>query len=313
MATAQVEINETQRYIDANTFVLNEPCIEFNGAQFKAQFFLDQSNGISWKILSAEQLTEPSSNCSMVRLGDAPNEVKYDLSYLIVADGNSDTGQRFDVKSTADATRLDLGFSIVKVDASAAPSLVFASNLELPLHFTNEKFGEGLDVCLSAVATDSITISNANNSFDLTLSEETEPGTKKFCVNIPQEKLETGDVVYNATLNGQIIVGSAVTYWNPQCGVQAGICGTSQNISNFPNGFNVPIIVNIESYKTSYIGFADIVDQMARIVDTVSLGWNGDVFRGVYSVRGGTFIVQPYLVDSFKRSLILSRIIVVSQ
>ncbi|MEX0963773.1 MAG: hypothetical protein WDZ52_07010 [Pseudohongiellaceae bacterium] len=84
---------------------------------------------------------------------------------MVVADGNVDTGQRYDVLSTADATRLDLGFAISNA-VESPPAFVVPTSTPVPLYFTNEVYGEGLDICLSATGADSITISNENISVD---------------------------------------------------------------------------------------------------------------------------------------------------
>lgn len=119
---AQVEITDNQRYLDLSTLTLNEPCLEFNGTQFMGQFVLDQSGGYTWKILSGEELTETRTGCTILTAGSGENDVFFNLSNLVIADGNTDTGQRYDIDSVADATRLDLGFAVTNAVASAPGS-----------------------------------------------------------------------------------------------------------------------------------------------------------------------------------------------
>lgn len=312
-AHAQVEITETQRYIDANTFVLNEPCLEFNGTKYKGQFLLDQSAGLTWKLLNGEELTEERNGCISVEAGDQPNEVRYNIGNLVVADGNMDTGQRYDALSTADATRLDLGFAISNA-VTSPPSLVVPTSTQTPLYFTNEKYGEGLDVCLSAVGADSITISNANNSVDLTLSSESTTGIKKFCGNIAQDKLEYGDVFYNAKINDSIELAEAVSYWNPKCeAVGASICGQVGFVGSVSTGQRKVLKIQPLNYNpTAETAYVEATDKDGNVTTTKLNSDDANslyVVDNGYSQQAGMITERAFLVDKAgRRSLTLGEL-----
>lgn len=305
---AQVEINEFERYIDANTLVLNEPCIELNGKQFKGQFMLDQSDGLKLNLLSGEELTAPRNGCIQIVTGSTANEIKYDVSNLVVADGNMDTGQRYDIQSTGDATQLEQGFNI-STAAISAPSLVYASSLELPLNAYNETYNAGLEICLSAIGANTITISNANSSLDLSVSEETTTGIKKFCGTIAQANLQTGDVSFSARINDSIDIPGAVAYWNPQCikEDESSLCGFYASASAIIFGgstFNYSLRLANSSAGTR----AFLSNQTSFRTTNTEMQLNGNQFQASTLLPTSPSVYRTYVVSpTGKRSLILGQ------
>lgn len=307
-AFAQVEINELERYIDVNTLVLNEPCIESGGKQFKGQFLLDQSNGLKLNLLSGEELTETRKGCTQAVAGSTGNEIRYDISNLVVADGNMDTGQRFDIQSTGDATQLQQGFNITSATISA-PTLVYASSLELPLNVYNESLSAGLEVCLSAIGANTITISNANDSLDLSVREETTTGIKKFCGTIAQGNLRFGDVSYSARINDSIEIPSAVAYWNPQCIDEndTSLCRfvpTVQSITFGGSTFNYTLrLADGSSGARAFLS-----NQSEFGTTNTEMQLDGDRFRVATAVPISASVFRSYVVSpTGKRSLILGQ------
>ena len=305
---AQVEINDLERYIDANTLVLNEPCIEFSGKQFKGQFLLDQADGLKLNLLSGEELTETRKGCVQIAAGSTATEIRYDISNLVVADGNMDTGQRYDIQSTGDATQLEQGFNITNA-AISAPSLVYASNLELPLNAYNEDYGKGLEICLSAVGANTITITNASGSLDLSLSDETATGIKKFCGTIAQVNLQPGDVTYSARINDSIEIPNAVSYWNPQCinEDESSLCGfapTAQAIFFGGSTFNYTLKLSGSSAGIT----AFLSNQTSFRATNTAMQLNGSQFQVSTIVPTSPSVYTSYVVSpTGKRSLILGK------
>ena len=304
--SAQVEINELQRYIDANTLVLNEPCIESGGKLYKGQFSLDQSAGLKLNLLSAEELTETRAGCIQILAGSTASEIKYDITNLVVADGNMDTGQRYDIQSTADATKLEEGFTISTAEISA-PSLVYASNLELPLNAYNEAYLGGLEICLSAIGANTISINNASHSLDLSLRDETATGIKRFCGTIEQLGLQNGEVSYSARINDSIDIPDAVAYWNPQCIAEddSSLCGfRPPEPAMLLGGMAFNFTLRLAGSSTGVRAFLSN-ETSFRTTDT-EMQPNGDRFQASTILTTGPSVYRTYVVSpTGMRSLIL--------
>lgn len=118
VASAQEStFTEFDRYLDISSYTLNEPCLIYNDISYKAQFVLEDrgQDYLYWTLFSGEEIVDAPDNCESVMASvftDDPSIsfVSYDIENLIIVDGDSDTGLRYDVGSRADSSRFDLGF-----------------------------------------------------------------------------------------------------------------------------------------------------------------------------------------------------------
>lgn len=115
-ALAQVEIADTHRYLDLATYTLNEPCLEYSGVQYQAELVLEFRNGNYYLvILSAAEISDILENCIPLTTSISGTTAFYNIDDLIIADGNADTGARYDLRSAILFDDLSGGFEITKL------------------------------------------------------------------------------------------------------------------------------------------------------------------------------------------------------
>jgi len=120
MASAQqAVVTESDRYFELASNTLNEPCLTYNGVSYAAKFVLDDrgEDGHYWALISGAELLAIPENCETVKQSVLTNDpsidfVSYDMENLTIAEGEVDTGLRYDIGSRADTSRFDLGFSL---------------------------------------------------------------------------------------------------------------------------------------------------------------------------------------------------------
>lgn len=103
-------VTEFDRYFDLSSNTLNEPCLIYNDVSYKAQFVLDDKgeDGLYWPLLSGEEVIDIPDNCESVMQSVFTTDptipfVSYNIENLIIVEGDSDTGLRYDIGSRADA------------------------------------------------------------------------------------------------------------------------------------------------------------------------------------------------------------------
>ncbi|PCJ27500.1 MAG: hypothetical protein COA96_03095 [SAR86 cluster bacterium] len=135
IASAQESaLTESDRYFDISSFTLYEPCLTFESVSYKARFMLDDrgEEGLYWVVINGEEISKIPDDCEAVHPSVFTSDptipfVSYNLENLIIADGNTDTGLRYDIASRADNTRFDLGFSFDYVRELRKGESIFVS------------------------------------------------------------------------------------------------------------------------------------------------------------------------------------------
>lgn len=77
-------------------------------------------DGLYWYLLSGEEVIDIPDNCVSVMQSAFTSDptipsVDYNIKNLIVAEGDIDTGLRYDIWSGADSSRFDMGFKFDRV------------------------------------------------------------------------------------------------------------------------------------------------------------------------------------------------------
>jgi len=63
-ANAQTPVSDQTRYFELNTEILNEPCLDYAGKQYKGLFALQNKSGVyAIKVISAAELSAATNDC----------------------------------------------------------------------------------------------------------------------------------------------------------------------------------------------------------------------------------------------------------
>lgn len=102
------------RKYDTNTYVLSEPCLEVEGERYSFEFVLDSSHGeTAFRVLEQSAQVLEGSECSyLTPFSDNPNYFHYKITSLVVADGNLDTGLRYDLDTRFESKSLKSNFVV---------------------------------------------------------------------------------------------------------------------------------------------------------------------------------------------------------
>ena len=112
--TAKSGLNIPIQKFDLNTLVLSEPCLEIEGERYSFEFLLDLNHSETvFRVLERNTEIVDNSECSILTpSSEYPDYFDYNIANLVIAEGNLDTGLRYDIDSKFESKSLLSNFVV---------------------------------------------------------------------------------------------------------------------------------------------------------------------------------------------------------